>query len=72
MRVFGPSSDRPIGMGAVVGVLVYQERVVLINREKLYALNAGDGTTIAISYAEPLDPMLGGIYTLFLRVQRVQ
>jgi hypothetical protein len=69
---FGPSSDRPIGMGAVAGVLIYQERVVLINREKLFPLNPGDGITIALPYPEPLDPMLGGIYTLYLRVQRVQ
>jgi hypothetical protein len=69
---FGPSSDRPIGMGAAPGVLMYQERVILITREKLYALNAGDGVTIAIPLAEPIDILLSGIYTLYLRVQRTQ
>jgi hypothetical protein len=44
----------------------------LINREKLHALNAGDGITITLPYAEPLDPMLGGIDMLYLRVQSVQ
>jgi hypothetical protein len=69
---FGPGSDRPIGMTAAPGVLVYQERVTLITREKLYALNAGDGITIAIPFAEPIDVALSGIYTLYLRVQRTQ
>jgi hypothetical protein len=46
--------------------------VTLITREKLYALNAGDGITIAIPYAEPIDIALNGIYTLYLPVQRVQ
>lgn len=69
---FGPSSDRPIGMSAAPGVLTYQERVVLITREKLYALNPGDGITIALPLAEPLDILLNGMYTLYLRVQRTQ
>jgi hypothetical protein len=69
---FGPSSDRPIGMSAVPGVLIYQERVTLITREKVNSLNPGDGVTIAIPYAEPLDILLNGIYMLYLRVQRVQ
>lgn len=69
---FGPSSDRPIGMGAAPGVLTYQERVMLLTREKVNTLGAGDGVTIAVPFAEPIDIALNGIYTLYVRVQRIQ
>jgi hypothetical protein len=69
---FGPSSDRPIGMTAAPFELLYQERVVLIMREKLFSLNPGDGITIALPLAEPIDILLNGIYSLYLRVQRIQ
>lgn len=70
---FGPSSDRPIGMSTFgLGVVSYQERLMLITQEKLASLNVGDGVTLAIPYAEPIDIFLNGIYTLYVRVQRLQ
>ena len=51
---------------------MYQERLMLITREKLTSLNVGDGITAAIPFAEPIDPFLNGMYTLYIRVQRLQ
>ena len=68
----GPNSDRPVGMRSNIGVLIYEERMSVITREKVNSLNAGDGVTIIIPFAETPELFLGGHYTLYLRVQRVQ
>jgi hypothetical protein len=67
-----PGSDRPIGMTMGPGVMMYRDRFVVITREKVNTLNAGDGITITLPLAEPIDPLLSGIYSLNLRVQRLQ
>ena len=37
----GPNSDRPLGMKSSLGVLMYQERVAVITREKVDRLSVG-------------------------------
>lgn len=64
--------DRPIGLAPYQNADQYQDRVVVVTREKLLSLAVGSGITIAIPFAEPYDQQLNGIYTLYLRVERVQ
>jgi hypothetical protein len=64
--------DRPIGLAPYQNADQYQDRVVVITREKLLSLAVGSGITIAIPFAEPYDNQLNGMYTAFLRVERVQ
>lgn len=66
------TTDRPIGLAPMQQAAHYQDRVVVITREKLTALTPGTGTTIAIPFGEPMDNVLNGMYTLYLRVERIQ
>lgn len=66
------NTDRPIGLMPGGSVLDYQDRLVVITREKLQSLAVGAGITVAVPFAEPFDGALNGLYTLYLRVERVQ
>jgi hypothetical protein len=66
--------DRPLGLTAAPLIAPYDERVVLVTQERLSALTAaGNSIDLPIRYSEPnADPLLGGDYTLYLRVERTQ
>ena len=66
--------DRPLGLTPQPLVVPYRDRFVVITREKLTALTAAGSTAhVSITFAEPAaDPVLGGNYTLSLRVERTQ
>jgi hypothetical protein len=64
--------DRPIGLAPMQNADQYQDRVVVVTREKLASLAVGAGFTIAIPFAEPYDQQLNGVYTLYMRVERIQ
>lgn len=64
--------DRPIGLTPYQNADQYQDRVVVVTREKLASLAVGQGVTIAIPFWEPLDGQLNGVYTAYLRVERTQ
>ena len=67
--------DHPIGMipqppvGPVTAV--YQDRHVVLTREKLASLAPGSATLLMIPYSEP-STFLAGLYWLYVRVERVQ
>jgi hypothetical protein len=63
--------DRPIGLSSYQNVDQYQDRVMVITREKLGALPVGGGVQLAIPFAEPRDNKLNGLYQLFVRVERI-
>lgn len=69
--------DRPIGVTVTpaVGppmVAPYANRFVALTRENLAGLAIGAGITIAVPFVEPESPVTGGLYTLYLRVERMQ
>ncbi len=64
--------DRPIGLTPFQQATHYQDRVVVITHEKLASLRPGMGTTIAVPFAEPMDNFLNGMYTAYVRVERIQ
>lgn len=64
--------DRPIGLTGGQQAAHYQDRVVVVTREKLTSLVPGAGTTMAIPFAEPFNNFLNGIYTMYLRIERLQ
>jgi hypothetical protein len=64
--------DRPIGLSPAGDAAIYQERLAVVTREKLSALTPGAGITVAVPFTEPVDGALGGSYTLYLRVERIQ
>lgn len=65
-------ADRPIGLTPQPFVVPYNDRFVVITREKL-GLASGGSTSVQINLSEPDgDPVLGGTYTLFLRIERTQ
>lgn len=66
--------DRPLGLTPQPLVVPYRDRFFVITREKLTALTAvGSTAHLSITYAEPAaDPVLGGNYTLSVRVERTQ
>jgi len=64
--------DRPIGLTPYQNADQYQDRVVVVTWEKLQSLAVGAGISIAIPFAEPFDNQLNGIYTAYLRVERIQ
>jgi hypothetical protein len=64
--------DRPIGLIEYQSVGNYQERLLVITREKLASLAVGGGVTVAIPYGEPFNNMLNGLYTAYVRVERTQ
>jgi hypothetical protein len=70
--------DRPIGaepsppIGPPIGI-IYRDRHVMITREKLAALAPGKWTMLSLPFIEPpLPPATGAMYTLYLRVERIQ
>ncbi len=64
--------DRPIGLIDYQGSSKYQDRLVVITREKLASLAVGAGMTLPIPFAEPMNNRLNGLYTAFIRVERIQ
>ena len=64
--------DRPIGLNEYQNVDQYQDRVMVITREKLLSLPVGGGVSLTIPFAEPYNGRLNGLYQLFVRVERVQ
>jgi len=62
--------DRPIGLGTIYGALGYQERVIVLTREKLASLAVGASTDLQIPL---IEAGLGtdGIYTVFVRIERI-
>jgi len=66
--------DRPLGLTPAPLIEPYDDRVILVTRESLNALTAvGNSIDLPIRYSEPnADPILGGDYTLYLRVERTQ
>jgi hypothetical protein len=55
-----------------LGVLIYEERFTVLTQEKVASLAPGQGITLALPVAEPIDLFLKGMYTLYLRVERIQ
>jgi hypothetical protein len=64
--------DRPIGLAPAQQAAHNQDRVVVVTREKLTSMAPGTGNTIAVPFREPFDNFLNGIYTAYLRVERIQ
>lgn len=64
--------DRPIGLSPAGSSSDYQDRLVVVTREKIAALTPGTGITVAVLFAEPADGVLDGSYTLYLRLDRIQ
>src|SRR5688500_17304778 len=63
--------DRLIGMLTVGGALAYPERILVITREKLATLAVGGYADLQIPL---IESALGtdGVYTMYLRVERLQ
>ena len=49
----------------------YQDRYVVLTKEKLAALAVGGSTIMPIPFDEPATVISSGMYTLYLRVERV-
>jgi hypothetical protein len=64
--------DRPIGLASGGNVTDYQDRLMVVTREKLAALTPGMGIIVAVPFPEPNDAFLQGLYTVYLRVERIQ
>jgi hypothetical protein len=64
--------DRPIGLAEYQNVDQYQDRLVVITREKLASLAVGAGTTLVVPFGEPANGKLNGLYQMFIRVERIQ
>lgn len=68
--------DRPVGTTPtpmplpVVGR--YEDRFIILTREKLANLSVGGGTIMPVQYAEPTTIFSNGHYTLYLRIERLQ
>jgi hypothetical protein len=61
--------DRPIGLGTIFGTLAYQERIIVLTREKLANLAVGQTTDLQIPLIEA-GVGTDGIYTVYIRIQR--
>ena len=73
MSALSPTTiDRPIGLTEFQNVDQYQDRVVVITREKLASLPVGGGTQLTIPFAEVFNGRLNGLYQMFVRVERIQ
>jgi hypothetical protein len=69
----GQVLDRPLGLTDQPLVVEYHDRFIVLTREKLGDLAAGSYQSLAIQYVEPADnPVLGGDYTLEMRIERVE
>jgi hypothetical protein len=65
--------DRPLGLTVQPLVVEYHDRFIVLTREKLGNLAVGSYQSLAIQYVEPADnPVLGGDYTLEMRVERIE
>ena len=64
--------DRPIGLTTYQNADQYQDRVIVVTHEKLASLAVGAGFTMAIPFAEPMDGQLNGLYTTYVRIERIQ
>lgn len=64
--------DRPIGLTEYQNVDQYQDRVMVVTREKLRDLPVGGGVSLTIPFPEPYNNRLNGLYQMFVRVERVQ
>ena len=71
-QIVSANVDRPIGLTPYQNADQYQDRVIVVTREKLASLAVGQGITIAIPFAEPFDNQLNGMYTAYVRVERIQ
>jgi hypothetical protein len=71
---FVQGNDRPIGLGrSGLNVVNYQDRFIVITQEKAASLKVGEGFTLPIFFAEPNSiTTLGAVYTLFVRIDRLQ
>jgi hypothetical protein len=65
-------ADRPIGLQEGGNATLYQDRFVVVTREKLLSLAVGGAKLVNVPFVEPNDGHLNGIYTLYLRVERLQ
>ena len=67
--------DHPIGISPKPVQLpvfaAYQDRYVVLTKEKLAALAVGGSTIMPIPFDEPATVISSGMYTLYLRVERV-
>lgn len=70
--LFQAQVDRPIGLAPGQQAANYQDRVVVVTREKLTSLAPGAGMTIAVPFWEPYNNFLNGVYTAYVRVERLQ
>ena len=62
--------DRMIGMMSVYGALGYPERILVLTREKVASLTVGGYTDLQIPLIEAAVGT-DGIYTVYLRVERI-
>jgi hypothetical protein len=70
--MFASRLDRPIGLQPAGNATNYQDRFSLVTQEKVASLQPGAGINVAIPFAEGATGALDGIYTLYLRVERVE
>jgi hypothetical protein len=70
--MFASRLDRPIGLQPYGNATNYQGRLALVTREKVASLEPGAGINVAIPFAEGATGSLDGIYTLYMRVERVE
>jgi hypothetical protein len=62
--------DRPIGLNTYYGTLGYQERIIVLTREKLASLGVGATTDLSIPLIEA-GVGTDGIYTMYVRIERI-
>jgi len=62
--------DRPIGLSTYYGTLGYQERIIVLTREKLASLAVGATTDLSIPLIEA-GVGTDGIYTMYVRIERI-
>lgn len=69
----GQFLDRPLGLTEQPLVSEYHDRFIVLTREKLGNLAVGSYQSLAIQYVESADnPVLGGDYTLEMRIERLE
>jgi LCCL domain len=71
--LLGVSVDRPIGLGPYsTNATQYQDRLVVVTHEKMVAVPVGGYTVVAVPFWEPADGVLNGVYTLYVRIDRLE
>jgi hypothetical protein len=72
----GSVRDHPIGTEPFPAIAPlagrYDDRFIILTRQKLAGLNVGAATTLPIQYVEPQTIFSKGHYTLYLRIERLQ